>query len=126
MLLRDLLDLLSNSSPYRLFQYFPGQMASGLDQPCRAATMLQTLGGGSHTMTCWSLWWDMPVHLGEFSYVSFLTFMDFPSPTLTDIFSFVPPLFLIFIFLLIPFFIYCLVVFVCVCVVYSVNAEKFD
>ena len=32
------------------------------------------LDSGSHTMTCWSLWWDMPIHLGEFSYVSFLHF----------------------------------------------------
>ena len=47
------------------------------------------LDSGSHTMTCWSLWWDMPGRLGKFSCVSFLTFMNIPSLTLTDIFSFV-------------------------------------
>ena len=63
-----------NTSSHSPFQYFLGQNASGLDQPCGAATMLQTLVSGSHTKTCWSLWWDMPVHLGEFSYVNFLYF----------------------------------------------------
>ena len=106
LLLRDLFGLLPNTSSYCPFQYFLGQKASGVDQPCGAATMLQTLDSGSHTMTCWSLWWDMPVHLGEFSYVSFLTLMDFPSPTLTDIFSFVLSLFLISIFLLIHYLLF--------------------
>ena len=46
------------------------------------------------------------VYLGEFSYVSFLTFMDFPSLTLTDIFSFVLSLFLISIFLLIHYLLF--------------------
>ena len=43
-------------------------------QPCGAATVLQTVDSGSQTMTSWSLWWDMPVRLGDFSYVSFLHF----------------------------------------------------
>ena len=76
-----LFDLLPNTSSYCPFQYFLGQKASGVNQPCGAATMLQTLDSGSHTMTCWSLWWDMPSLLGEFGYVTFLTFMDFPSLT---------------------------------------------
>ena len=74
LLLRDLFDLLPNTSSYCPFQYFLGQKASGLDQPRGAATMLQTPDSGSHAMTCWSLWWDLPMHLGEFSYVSFLHF----------------------------------------------------
>ena len=74
LLLRDLFDLLPNTFSYFSFQYFLGQKASGLDQPHGAATMLQTLDSGSHAMTCWSLWWDLPMHLGEFSYVSFLHF----------------------------------------------------
>ena len=94
-MLRDSFDLLPNTSSYCPFQYFLGQKASGVDQPCGAATMLQTLDSGSHTMTCWSLWWDKPGLLGEFGYVTFLTVMDFPSLTLTDIFSFV----LLFLFL---------------------------
>ena len=56
------------------FSTFQVKKASGLDQPYGTATMLQTLVSGSHTMTCLSLWWDMPVHLGEFSYVNFLYF----------------------------------------------------
>ena len=74
LLLRDLFDLLPNTSSYCPSQYFLGQRASGLDQPHGAATMLQTLDSGSHAMTCWSLQWDIPMHLGEFSYVSFLHF----------------------------------------------------
>ena len=74
LLLRDLFDLLPNTFSYFSFQYFLGQKASGLDQPRGAATMLQTPDSGSHAMTCWSLWWDLPMHLGEFSYVSFLHF----------------------------------------------------
>ena len=73
-MLRDLFDLLPNTFSYFSFQYFLGQKASGLDQPHGAATMLQTLDSGSHAMTCWSLRWDIPMHLGEFSYVSFLHF----------------------------------------------------
>ena len=34
---------------------------------------IQTLDSGSHTKTCWSLWLDMPIHRGEFSYVSFFS-----------------------------------------------------
>ena len=74
LLLRDLFGLLPNTSSYCPFQYFLGPKASGLDQPCGAATMLQILNSGSHIMTCWSLWWDLPIHLGDFSYVSFLHF----------------------------------------------------
>ena len=95
LLLRDLFGLLPNTSSYCPSQYFLGQKASGLEQPRGAATMLQTLDSGSHIMTCWSLWWDLPIHLGDFGYVTFLTVMDFPSLTLTDIFSFV----LLFLFL---------------------------
>ena len=74
LLLRDLFDLLPNTFSYFSFQYFLGQKASGLDQPRGAATMLQTPDSGSLAMTCWSLRWDLPMHLGEFSDVSFLHF----------------------------------------------------
>ena len=73
-MLRDLFDLLPKTFSYFSFQYFLGQKASGLDQPRGAATMLQTPDSGSHAMTCWSLRWDLPMHLGEFSDVSFLHF----------------------------------------------------
>ena len=45
LLLRDLFDLLHDTSSYCPFQYFLGQKASGLDQPCGAATMLHTDSG---------------------------------------------------------------------------------
>ena len=47
--------------------------ACEMDQQLGAASV-QTVDLGGQTMTSWSLWWDMPVRLGEFSYVSFLHF----------------------------------------------------
>ena len=120
LLIRDLLDLLPHTSSYHPFQYFPGQNASGLDQPFGAATMLQTLDSGSYTMTCWSLWWDMPVHLGEFSYVSFLHFYGLSFTSLDRCFLFCS------LFLISYLFICTFLLIVFVFVFLIVNAEKFD
>ena len=45
----------------------------GMDCQLGAASV-QTVDHGGHTMTCWNLWWDVYLHLGEFSYVNFLYF----------------------------------------------------
>ena len=73
-------------------------------QSHQESALLQTMDSGSHTMTCWNLWWDVHLHLGVFSYVNFLYFYGISLFFFINIdwyfVSFVLPLFLIFIFLL--------------------------
>ena len=111
-----LFDLLPNTSSYCPFQYFLGQKASGSEQPCGAATMLQTLDSGSHTMTCWNLWCKMHTHLGElckFSSLLFTFSFHFTNPWLT--FSLFCSVSFLYFDIFIHIFPY-LLLFLCVCV----------
>ena len=85
---------------YSPFQYFLGQKASGLDQLCGTATMLQTLL--DPVVGCASPLHRVKLHKFSSRLWSFLLF--FPL-TLTYIFSFLLFLVLILIFLLIQLFI---------------------
>ena len=79
----DLFEHLPYTSSYSPFKYF--SRSEGVW--CGPATVLQTVEGGSHAETCWSLWWDVPSTLE--SYVNCLTFIDFFFPlTLTNNFFF--------------------------------------
>ena len=58
-------DYLPSIYSYSPFKYCLVQKVSGVDQPCGAATVLQTADSGSHAVICWSLWWVIAVHFGE-------------------------------------------------------------
>ena len=48
------------------FLYFLGHNACGMDLPKdQQLYVLQTLDNGSHTATCWIMWWDVLFHFGQ-------------------------------------------------------------
>ena len=59
------------------FKYFLVQKVPGVDLLCGATTVLQTVRGGSHAVTFWIMWWDVPVHFKRVMLI-FYTFIDFP------------------------------------------------
>ena len=106
------------------FKYFPVQKVSGVDQPCAAAAVLQTVDDGSHPVTCWILWKDIPLHFEELILFTFINFF-FPI-NLTNIFSFLFSLYPIFICFSIHvhLFMYCLIIIFLMN--WLVKAEKFE
>ena len=107
-----------------IFSLFPVQKVSGVDQRCAAAAVLQTVDDGSHPVTCWILWKDIPLHFEELILFTFINFF-FPI-NLTNIFSFLFSLYPIFICFSIHvhLFMYCLIIIFLMN--WLVKAEKFE